>query len=156
VIVRGCSKQRFQRGAWSLGLLSVLFVGCVQTQVRYITGPSGQAALFITCREAGTCYELAGRNCPTGYDLSPSKVDEHSVVVTCRQRQPSYARTSAPTPVAGYDYLPAPASELAPPVSDGWDPRHAPPPAPPPPQGEQASGMPSPRPIGAGGPDLGY
>ena len=141
-----------------LSIASVLLVACVQTHVRNITGPSGQSALFITCADPGVCYELAGRHCPTGYDLNPSKVDVHSVVVTCRQAIAAQYSAPAPAlqPVAARDYV-RPASapqESAPMVTDPWQPNYAPPPPPPP--RDQASDMASPRPIGSGGPDLGY
>jgi hypothetical protein len=75
--------------------------------------------LFVSCDgDEGACYELAGRSCPSGYDLYPTM--SHStdrVLIRCRPREQYWAArgashwVAAPAPV--YPWT-APASAAAP------------------------------------------
>jgi hypothetical protein len=135
---------------------ALLTLACVQPSVRNIVGPSGQSTLFVTCGDTGECYELAGKNCPSGYDIQPARgAPQESYLVSCRMRQtpqqPYYAAQTYPPPQPVHSWTaPAPA-----PAAQSWN--QAPPPA----QAQTASsdvpnGLSFPRPIGSSEFDVGY
>jgi hypothetical protein len=86
--------------------------------------------LHVSCgRNEAVCYELAGRNCPGGYDLTPTPRD--NLLVRCRPSVPGASRalvstissssgadsaeTLAPSPYAIQETVqPWPTEQLAP------------------------------------------
>lgn len=84
--------------------------------------------LFVRCgSDTGRCYELAGQNCPGGYDLFPSIGREAGdVLVRCRVARPygtsAWGWAPAPDPVdpwAPRGAAPAPPSTAPPPPLSG-------------------------------------
>ncbi len=73
----------------ALGCAVGLLAGCVGTpHAHRIIGPDGTPMLHVACaRDPGACFELAGRNCPRGYEITPV-LDIHSnqFLVVCRNR----------------------------------------------------------------------
>lgn len=49
-------------------LLSLLLVGCVQSERVVVRGPDGLAVL-VTCRAYEACLSEAAEGCPFGYDV---------------------------------------------------------------------------------------
>jgi hypothetical protein len=90
------------------GLLLLLATGCTQASqpgpsAVPIIAPDGVAALHVSCgAREGRCYELAGRYCPTGYDIEPTRGPPGNYVVHCRARAWSAASDYplAPSPYA--------------------------------------------------------
>ncbi len=73
-----------------LGFGCVLLVGCTTApRVRHVIGPNGSPMLHVSCAgDQGACIELAGRNCPTGYDFSPLfDPRDNNFLVTCHSGQ---------------------------------------------------------------------
>lgn len=114
-----------------LGLVSA----CMQPSVRPIVGPTGQPAFFVSCPDSGQCYELAGRQCPQGYDIQRAHGTAiESYLVSCKQAGAATAQRYYP---ANGSYAPAgsgvPAYGWTQPPSAGRSQQWAPPPPPPPP-----------------------
>lgn len=104
-----------------VALATVTTVACVQPSVRHIVAPDGNQSLYITCSESGECYELAGKRCPTGYNIQRASGSvPPGYLVSCRRRAapaprsyaPTYAATEAPTSPS---WQPRP-----PPSTDAW------------------------------------
>lgn len=154
--------QRLLPGLLVAALVPLLG-GCVQPTVRPIVGPSGDPTLFISCGDTGQCYELAGRNCPNGYDIQRARgATVESYLVHCRRpapEQPTYYSAQSYTQPAPQAWTPQPAAQP-------WA-QSAPPPPPvpeaahstaasPPPNALSPNAMSMPRPIGSSDFDLGY
>lgn len=168
-----------------IALACALVSACVQPSVRSIVGPDGRATLFVSCRETGDCYELAGSHCPHGYNIQRAQgAALESYLVSCRTPvarapEPYYyaranpspapaARTTAPSSWVARPNEPAAPENGWPPSSQSVDPphpwaQHAPPPPPPPPPGpdhqvfpEAQNGISFPRPISSEELDVGY
>lgn len=135
-----------------LGLLSALLLApaCAsEPRVTPIVGPDGSPMLHVSCGGAeASCFELAGRRCPQGYEMARTQGDSGNYLVRCRGQVGS--GTWAPR---GSGASWAPTVELAPsPYATpmGPAPYRAPVPMTTVPPGYPPLG-PSP-----GGPDLGY
>jgi hypothetical protein len=120
-----------------LGLTACAASACVPAQrvqpaARPIVGPDGLPTLHVSCgTDEGACYELAGRSCPTGYDIHPTRGSPGNFLVRCgAQPQPPSAnvastQTLAPSPYAIQETVQpwpqgstlAPSPYAAPPVS---------------------------------------
>jgi hypothetical protein len=103
--------------------LLLLATGCAQASqpgpsAVPIIAPDGVAALHVSCgAREGRCYELAGRYCPTGYDIEPTRGPPGNFVVHCRARAWSAAADHplAPSPYAIQETVqPWPPEGLAP------------------------------------------
>lgn len=51
----------------SMLAMLLLLGACAGTEVREVTGPSGDRVWAIRCKQAIDCMELAGETCPNGY-----------------------------------------------------------------------------------------
>lgn len=107
--------------------LAPLVVSCVEAPgTERIVGPDGTHMLHVHCGdEQAACFQLAGENCPSGYDLSPI-FDPHdgNFLVRCRNPPLTGTVTIAPTERAREPSKPAakvawPPAEVALP-SEPW------------------------------------
>lgn len=164
----GLSPRRAILAALTSAVPLIAATACVEPSVRPIVGPSGQAAFFISCPDSGQCYELAGHQCPQGYDIQRAQGTAiESYLVSCRQPGTAQARPYYP---ANASYTPAPNATATTPTY-GWrqanpsssTPQWAPPPPPPPPPAAEPTaetnvneGPHGFRPIASDELDLGY
>ncbi|MFZ5894437.1 MAG: hypothetical protein ACOY0T_25470 [Myxococcota bacterium] len=104
--------------------LAVWLLGCAhEPRARNITGPDGSPMVHVSCgSDQSACFELAGRSCPTGYNLFPIfDAHDNNYLVRCQASTgarssemlsaPLVANTSAPPP--------APAAPIQP-VAPAW------------------------------------
>jgi hypothetical protein len=124
---------------WVVGL--ALFASACASSTRSepraipVTGPDGLPALHVSCgTDEGHCYQLAGRFCPTGYDIEPTRGRAGNFLVHCRLRTwaaagehplaPSpYALQETVQPWPGRDELaPSPYRPTPPPATTGYPP----------------------------------
>lgn len=98
-----------------LGLVA-LVSGCAeQPGASRIVGPDGTRMLHVHCAgDQVACFQIAGAQCPSGYDLSPV-FDPHdgNFLVRCREAQAAVA-AKAPAPISN--------PNAGAPVSDRWPP----------------------------------
>jgi hypothetical protein len=99
-----------------------------------IVGPQGVPAPHVSCgTDQGGCYQLAGRYCPTGYDIDPTPGPPGNYLVHCRLRAfsannqyplaPSpYALQETVQPWPGRDELAPSPYRANPPPSPGYPP----------------------------------
>ncbi|MGC4089711.1 MAG: hypothetical protein QM756_17845 [Polyangiaceae bacterium] len=95
--------------------IGFLVAGCShQPQARNVTGPDGSPMVHVSCSsDQSACFELAGRNCPTGYELFPIfDARDNNFLVRCRQGAPQLPIASFATPAVKQ----APAPVLAAPL----------------------------------------
>ena len=113
-----------------LGLLLVA-AGCVEPPgATRIVGPDGTRLLHVHCgADQVACFQIAGAQCPQGYDLSPVfDPRDGNFLVRCREPQPAPVMARAPTPTPAPSPSPAttvswPPAEVAKPT-EPW-PTHA-------------------------------
>jgi len=112
-------------GVKGLALLGALLVSaCAQPKsaqdagrVRAIVGPDGSQMLHVSCGDdEGLCYQIAGQNCPSGYDVGRTYSQERGqFFVRCRPPNPYGSEWSQRGPNAGPPGTVAPPSTLTPP-----------------------------------------
>lgn len=96
-----------------LGLLILLALGCShEPRARNITGPDGSAMVHVSCAgDQSVCFELAGRNCPTGYTLFPIfDAHDNNYLVRCEVGPRAQRNELLANP------LPAPPPRVLPPL----------------------------------------
>lgn len=68
-----------------------------------ITGPDGSPMLHVSCGTTeGRCYQIAGRHCPAGYDMIPTRAAVGTFLVRCRAPRPIHARGAGPPAASPY------------------------------------------------------
>jgi len=71
-------------------VLTAALSGCArQPRVRAIVGPDGTDMLHVSCgSDQGACFQLAGRRCSAGYELTPIfDPSNNNFLVRCRDRR---------------------------------------------------------------------
>src|SRR5262252_3355706 len=78
----------FVKGLAAAGLVTgALVTACAEPGVSPIVGPDGSAMLHVHCGgDQAACFQIAGRSCPHGYDMSPIfDVSQGNFLVRCRE-----------------------------------------------------------------------
>jgi len=110
---------------WLLVIVSAaLTAGCLEPGATRIVGPDGSALWHVHCGDdQAACFQLAGEQCPLGYELSPI-FDPHdgNFLVRCHANRrviveapPATAPVSASTPQTPVSPAPAATSSWRPP-----------------------------------------
>jgi hypothetical protein len=82
------------------GWTAMTSTGCATAHAVSIVGPDGSPMLHVSCeRNRAECYQIAGRHCPSGYDIQPAIGSNSSVLVRCTRS----VSPVAPVVVAEHD-----------------------------------------------------
>ncbi len=86
-------------------LLVMFFVslaGCEHSAATPVRGPDGDTWMSITCRkDQENCYERAGEECPTGYDVASESGRESGAVAMTQNYGNGFAMTNVATKYRG-------------------------------------------------------
>jgi hypothetical protein len=95
-----------------LAVLAAALGACEPPSSRSVIAPDGQKALFVRCgSDQGACFDLAGQNCPYGYDIRAAVAgDSGAYFVRCRYAPMPVAMAPVPVPMAPPPPAPVPAA----------------------------------------------